>query len=48
MAMLLNEESEVIKGRLDTLENPDYCDVKIVASDGELSASKQTKKYWDR
>ena len=38
--MLLNEESDVIKCHLDSLGDPDYCDVKIVASDGELSVSK--------
>ena len=40
MAMLLDEESDVIQCHLDSLGNPEYCDVKIVASDGELSVSK--------
>ena len=40
MAMLLNKESDVIKYLQDSLGNPVFCDVKIVATDGELSANK--------
>lgn len=40
MAMLVNKERDVIKCHLDSLGDPDFCDVKIVASDGELSVSK--------
>ena len=40
MAMLLDEENDVIQCHLDSLGNPEYCDVKIVATDGELSANK--------
>ena len=40
MAMLLDEESDIIQCQLDSLGNPDYCDVKIVATDGELPVSK--------
>ena len=37
---MLNEESDVMKCFQDSLGNPEFCDVKIVASDGELSVSK--------
>ena len=38
--MLLNKESAVMKCLQDSLGDPEYCDVKIVAFDGELSVSK--------
>ena len=38
--MLLNNESAVINCLQDSLGDPEYCDAKIVASDGELSVSK--------
>ena len=40
MAMLLNKESDVTKCLLESLEDPDFCDVKIMASDGELPVNK--------
>ena len=40
MAMLLNKESDVVKCLQDSLGNPVFCDVKIVATDGELSANR--------
>ena len=40
MAMLLNNESDVIKNQLDSLWEPEHCDVKIVASDGDVPANK--------
>ena len=38
--MLLDKESDVVKCLQDSLGNPVFCDVKIVATDGELSANK--------
>ena len=38
--MLLNKESDVIKCLQDSLGNAVFYDVKIVATDGELSANK--------
>ena len=40
MAMLVNKERDVIKCHLDSLGDPDFCDGKILASDGELPVSK--------
>ena len=38
--MLLNKESDVVKCLQDSLGNAVFYDVKIVATDGELSANK--------
>ena len=38
--MLVNKERDVIKCHLDSLGDPDFCDGKILASDGELPVSK--------
>ena len=40
MALLLNEESNTIKYLQDSLGDPEFCDVKIVATDGEVPANK--------
>lgn len=40
MSPLINNEKDVIKSQLETLHVPEFCDVKIVASDGEILANK--------
>ena len=40
MEKLLNHESDVIKCLKDSLGNPVFCDVKLVASDGDVPANK--------
>ena len=36
----INSEGDVVRDILATLQDPEFCDVKIVASDGEIPASK--------
>ena len=38
--MLINNEGDVGRDNLASLQDPEFCDVKIVASDGEIPASK--------
>ena len=38
--MLLNDETEVIKDLLDHLDDPEFNDVKIEATDGEVAANR--------
>ena len=40
MEKLLTHESDVIKSLQDSLGDPELCDVKIVASDGDIPANK--------
>ena len=40
MALLLNEESYIMKCFQDSLGDPEFCDVKILATDGEVPANK--------
>ena len=38
--MLLNKTDNVIQRHLDSLQNPDICDIKIRGCDGEVAANK--------
>ena len=38
--MLLNKKDNVIQRHLDSLQNPDVCDIRIVGCDGEVAANK--------
>ena len=38
---IINKPEDVTKCHLDSLQNPEFCDIKIVGSDGgEIAASK--------
>ena len=38
--MILDKKDNVIQRHLDSLQNPDVCDIKIVGCDGEVAANK--------
>ena len=38
--MLLDKKDNVIQRHLDSLQNPDVCDIRIVGCDGEVAANK--------
>ena len=39
--MLIKKPRSVCSDLLDSLEKPDFCNIKIVSSDGEIPASKE-------